>query len=192
MLRPVFERLRERRDVDIRLFVVGGEPDRSMGDRWYRRVHIPAGFSHYPAFVSWLRHRSASWDIAVAPLRDTPFNRSKSDLKFLEYSALGLPGVFSDIVPYNQSVRDGETGLLVPNGGGAWHDAILRLAQDPMLRERIASAARAQVIGGRCLSHGASDYLALLLGLRPSPMITAESSSLSPADQAGANRGTQA
>jgi glycosyltransferase involved in cell wall biosynthesis len=191
MLRPVFERLRQRRDVDVRLFVVGGEPDRSMGDRWYRRVHIPAGFSHYPAFVSWLRHRSASWDIAVAPLRDTPFNRSKSDLKFLEYSALGLPGVFSDIVPYNRSVTDGETGLLVPNDGEAWHDAILRLAQDQVLRERLAGAARARVIGGRCLSHGASAYLALLLGLRPPPMMAADPSSLSPAGQAGANAVTQ-
>jgi len=162
MLRPVLERLRERRDIDIRLFVIGGEPDRPMIDRWYKRVYIPGGFSHYPAFVSWLRSLRESWQIAVAPLRDTPFNRCKSDLKFLEYSALGLPGIFSDVVPYSQSVCDGETGLVVPNDEEAWCAAILRLAENIDLRTQMASAARSLIVNERCLWHGAADYLALL------------------------------
>jgi GT2 family glycosyltransferase len=162
LLQPVFDRLREHRDFDIRLFVVGGEADRPMSDRWYKRLHIPGGFSHYPAFVSWLRSRSGSWHAAVAPLRDTAFNRCKSDLKFLEYSALGLPGIFSDVVPYRGSVRDGETGLLVPNDEEAWYAAILRLAEDGDLRTRLAQAARAQVVNERCLWHDAADYVALL------------------------------
>jgi GT2 family glycosyltransferase/glycosyltransferase involved in cell wall biosynthesis len=162
MLRPVVERLRERRDIDIRLFVIGGEPDRSMGDRWYKRVYIPGGFSRYPAFVSWLRSRSRSWHVGVAPLRDTPFNRCKSDLKFLEYAALGLPGIFSDVVPYRRTVTDAETGLLVPNDDEAWSSAILRLADDADLRMRIAGAARSLVVNERCLRHGAADYVTLL------------------------------
>jgi O-antigen biosynthesis protein len=165
LLRPVFERLREWREIDIKLFVVGGEDERPAKDRWYKRVHIPPGFSHHPAFVSWLRSRSSSWHVAVAPLHDTAFNRCKSDLKFLEYSALGLPGVFSDVVPYRGSVRNGETGLLVPNDEEAWSTAILRLAQDVDLRTRIATAARAVVVNERCLWHEAADYLALIRGV---------------------------
>ena len=39
-------------------------------------------------------------DIAVAPLVDHPFNRAKSALKLLEYGALALPVVATDIEPY--------------------------------------------------------------------------------------------
>lgn len=165
LLRPVVERLRERRDLDVRLFVVGGEPDRPRSDRWYTRVHIPAGASRYPTFVSWLRSRATEWDVAVAPLLDTPFNRSKSDLKHLEYAALGLPGIYSDVVPYRESVRDGETGLVVPNDEGAWYDAIARLALDDALRAELATAARARVVAERCLRHESVDYVCLLRDL---------------------------
>jgi glycosyltransferase involved in cell wall biosynthesis len=162
MLRPVLERLLERSAVRFRLFVVGGEPDERREDRWYKRVHVPAGFSRYPAFVTWLRSKCGSWDIAVAPLRDTPFNRCKSDLKFLEYSALGLPGIYSDVVPYSESVRDGETGLLVSNDEEAWCQAMVRLAENADLRARVARSARSLVTGEHCLGHGAGDYVELL------------------------------
>jgi O-antigen biosynthesis protein len=162
MLRPVMEQLQEHSSIDFRLLVIGGEPEQPLRDRWYRRVHIPGGFSHYPAFVSWLRSVSGSWHIGVAPLQDTAFNRSKSDLKFLEYAALGLPGVFSDVDPYSRSMRDGATGLLVPNDEHAWCAAILRIAEDTDLGVQMASAARSLVLDERCLCHGASEYVATL------------------------------
>jgi hypothetical protein len=36
-------------------------------------------------------------DVAIGPISDCEFNYGKSDLKLLEYSALGLPGIFSSI-----------------------------------------------------------------------------------------------
>ena len=41
------------------------------------------------------------FDIGVAPLRDNQFNRAKSNLRFLEYSALGIPTVASPVEPFN-------------------------------------------------------------------------------------------
>jgi O-antigen biosynthesis protein len=162
MLRPVLERLLGRSAVRFRLFVIGGEPDRPVTDHWYKRVRIPAGASHYPRFVRWLQTQRDLWDIAVAPLRDTPFNRCKSDLKFLEYSALGLPGIYSDVVPYSTSVRDGQTGLLVPNDDEAWCEAIEGLAMNSDLRERIARGANSHVASRRCVWHDAPQYVELL------------------------------
>jgi O-antigen biosynthesis protein len=165
LLRPVIQRLRSRHDVDIRLFVVGGEdaPARgSPGGPWYERVELPRKCSPYGAFVPWLRSASRSWDVAVAPLRDTAFNRCKSDLKFLEYAALGLPGIYSDVIPYSPSVDHEQTGLLVENTVDAWCAAILRFALDPELRKRTAARAKEYVLAERCLQHQADDYVRLL------------------------------
>jgi hypothetical protein len=39
-------------------------------------------------------------DIVVAPLLDNVFNRCKSNIKFLEMSALGIPCICQDLAPY--------------------------------------------------------------------------------------------
>ena len=52
---------------------------------------LPEGATHYPEFVAFLRENAHRWSAGVAPLTADPFNDAKSDLKFLEYSMLGLP-----------------------------------------------------------------------------------------------------
>lgn len=44
-------------------------------------------------------------DVGIAPLRDTPFNHAKSEIKLLEYSACGIPWVASALSSYT-SLRD--------------------------------------------------------------------------------------
>lgn len=56
--------------------------------------------SNYAGFVRWLRRHRRRWHAAVAPLEDTPFNASKSDLKLLEYAALEVATVASPTGPY--------------------------------------------------------------------------------------------
>ena len=46
--------------------------------------------------------RISHFDIGVAPLRDTEFNRCKSDLRLLEYGAWGVPYVASNVAPYRR------------------------------------------------------------------------------------------
>lgn len=50
-------------------------------------------------------------DIALLPLLDTEFNRSKSDLKFIE-SASGGAVVLASPVAYSETVKDGENGFI--------------------------------------------------------------------------------
>lgn len=49
--------------------------------------------------------------IGLAPLKDTAFNRSRSDVKFLEYAAHAAVPVVRLLEPYRSTVIDGETGF---------------------------------------------------------------------------------
>ena len=89
--------------------------------------------------------RRARIDIAIAPLADNRFNRCKSNIKWLEYSACGIPGVYPDLPPYHSSIRHGVTGLLVGKSAEEWVDAIERLIRNPAERSAIADAAHVEI-----------------------------------------------
>jgi len=92
--------------------------------------HELVGYEAYPQTLA-----SLHLDIAVAPLEDIPFNYGKSNLRLLEYGALGLPVVCSDILPYQDS-----PATRVPNTPERWIAA---------LRERIHDLDAAEREGAR-------------------------------------------
>lgn len=53
-------------------------------------------------------------DIALLPLRDTEFNRAKSDLKFIECAGAGAAVLASPVI-YSDVVKDGENGFIYNN-----------------------------------------------------------------------------
>lgn len=75
------------------------------GDRWFHHPGTVA-YDTFPKFYA-----SLGIDIAIAPLVDNPFNRAKSNIKFLEAAMLGIPMVASDVKPY-QDIEHGKTGYL--------------------------------------------------------------------------------
>lgn len=97
------------------------------------------------------------FDIALAPLRDNFFNRCKSHIKFLEYSALGAAGIYRALEPYTAIVRHGENGLLAETVED-WENAISRLVETPELRLALARAAQETVRNGWLLSARAADW----------------------------------
>jgi glycosyltransferase involved in cell wall biosynthesis len=144
----------------VRLELVGG----AAGDRTASlfkglpfRMRDPGNEDPYPRFVPWMRQH-LRWDIAIAPLVDDAFTSSKSDLKYLDYGALGIPGVFSDVRPYRDTVRHRETGLLAANEPEAWASALEEMVSDGALRARLAEAAKTEVHGGRMLRTNAARW----------------------------------
>jgi len=109
---------------------------------WVNRQGMPvhAG-SCYPGFVNWFTQQH--WDIAIAPLADTPFNRCKSPIKVLDYAAVGLPVLASDRAVFRGTLADGPGGWLLPDDDNAWFVALARLVRDAKLRRRLGEAARA-------------------------------------------------
>ncbi len=85
--------------------------------------------------------RSIDFDIGLAPLADTPFNRCKSHIKALEYMSLGIPVIASDRPAYHDMVVDGTTGFLV-HDDAEWKARLTDLIHDPLMREEMGKAGR--------------------------------------------------
>ena len=98
-----------------------------------------SSFLEYPEHLS-----KQKWDIAVAPLDDSAFTRSKSHIKWLEYSMYKIPTIASRVYPYFMqsfgidTIRHDESGLLVKPSEwfGAMEDLILNKERRTKLGEK--------------------------------------------------------
>jgi glycosyltransferase involved in cell wall biosynthesis len=70
-------------------------------------------------------------DIALAPLVDSNFNRAKSNIRWLQASALKIPVVASDVGPYK------DTNALKCSSTEEWVLALESLIQDPLKRKQM-------------------------------------------------------
>lgn len=85
----------------------------------------------------------AGFDVALQPAA-VPY---ASPLKVFEYMAAGRPIVAPDQPNLREVLQDGQTALLFdPSREGAMWEAVVRLATDPALRNRLGAAARAEII----------------------------------------------
>lgn len=100
----------------------------------------------------------AGIDVGIAPLVDTPFNRSKSAIKWMEMSMCGIAGVYADLEPYRVVVDHGRNGLLAGPDWEEWHRCLDRLVRDTALRRKMAEESQRDVLsrhvakGERCVA----------------------------------------
>jgi glycosyltransferase involved in cell wall biosynthesis len=78
----------------------------------------------YPHYLS-----GYDFDIGIAPLVDNNFNRSKSNLRWLEYSAIKVPTVASSVYPFKNSIKHGSDGVLCKSELD-WYEALKSLIVD--------------------------------------------------------------
>jgi glycosyltransferase involved in cell wall biosynthesis len=162
---PALRALARRHPGAFELQLVGGaarvETLEALDGVPVRVVEPEPQEAEYPLFMLWFSSRLA-WDVALAPLRDTPFGRCKSDIKFLDYSAIGAAGVYSRGPAYGGSVRHEETGWLVEDEPSAWEEALDRLLGDDALRVRIAGDATRYLHAERVLARCGRRWLGAL------------------------------
>ena len=107
--------------------------------------------------VNALPHYMNDMDIGIAPLVDTPFNAAKSSIKWIQYSAMGIPTVMSKMAPY-EDVIDGNTGVFATTDD-EWHDALKRLVMNKKERDRIGENARNEVIAHHTTETRAKEFM---------------------------------
>lgn len=91
--------------------------------------------------ISELPNTMSDIDIGLCPLVDNVFNVSKSCIKWLQHSALGIPTVASNVGPY-QAITHGTDGILVDNTEESWYLALKDLIDNEMKRKEIGCNAR--------------------------------------------------
>lgn len=130
MIAPQIRRIVDQENVELHL----------IGTDYSQTIRRPARFSRWdPDILGY--YRNVDFDIGLAPLTDSVFNRSKSSIKALEYAGLGIPVVASDLEPYRDFVVDGVTGYLVRHEH-EWHKRIRELVNDAAMREEMGAKAR--------------------------------------------------
>ncbi|MBI1745626.1 MAG: glycosyltransferase [Acidobacteria bacterium] len=108
---------------------------------------------------------SLALDIGLIPLVDNAHNRSKTLLKFLEYSALPIPSVISRVGPYQAVPAD--CGLLVENKFGKWVQAIKRLIDGAPEREALRRRAHEHVKASFDIADHTAPWLEAILSVKP-------------------------
>lgn len=100
----------------------------------------------------------ASSEISFMPLLDTPFNRCKSDLKFIEAASFRVAALASATV-YESTIEDGRTGVLF-RSPEELAQRLLRLVANPEVARTIGDEARAYVARHRMLAYDVADRVA--------------------------------
>ena len=139
---PLIDWIMSRDNVE--LYLMCSDPIWSLFERLpptRRRRFKTGSLGDYYAFLKKI-------DIGLAPLKDTPFNRSRSDVKFLEYAVHGVVPVVQASVPYVLTVKHGETGFLFEDAAGIL-DVLENLIENVHLISKVASDARDYVIKER-------------------------------------------
>ena len=98
-------------------------------------VHV----SEYPQTLA-----DFNFDIGLTPIVNRPFNLSKSNIKWQEYSMLEVPTIASNVGPY-KCIDHGKTGFLA-NDDLTWYHNLTKLADDVELRKRIGKQAKQKVL----------------------------------------------
>jgi colanic acid/amylovoran biosynthesis glycosyltransferase len=113
----------------------------------------------------------AEADVAVQPSVVTASGKMEGiPVALMEALACGLPAVATRISGIPELIRDGETGLLVPErDSAALAEALLRLQRDPALGERLGAAGRELVEREFSLRANAARLRALIERAAASP-----------------------
>lgn len=121
MVLPAFDAI-AKEFPNFRLSLIGVTTKKNLAnDRsWFEFLNPPV--KDYVHFVQWIHDHTDRFDFSIAPLRDTSFNAFKSDLKLLDYGAMGLPVIASNVDVYKAVNAPGVR--LTDNITKEWIDAL--------------------------------------------------------------------
>lgn len=115
--------------------------------------HVPwSHFFDYPRLM-----QSLNADVAIAPITDSFFNLAKSDLKYLEYSAMNIPCLLTTFKNKNGPYDLTNSKNLVENDPDSWYQAIWDMVNDEDKQIKTLENQK-KYVSNRWLENNIEDY----------------------------------
>jgi glycosyltransferase involved in cell wall biosynthesis len=128
--------IKAKKDFDAELIVLGDMPYALAGHaRSVKPGPVPP-----PQYMDQLA--ICRFDIGIIPCAKIKFNNCRSNLKYLEYSVLGVPSVASKVSPYVNTIENGVNGYVVENSVEEWYEALKALAKSAKHRSAVGNKAK--------------------------------------------------
>ena len=142
----------------LRLRIAGHLSLDARFDPWRDRI-VQLGWLDLADYWSVL----AESDVVIAPLASSPTTDGKSEIKWLEAAALGLPCIVGDTHRAREVLEHGVDAMLA-SSATEWRDALDALVTQPGLRRAMADAARRKALARYDLPAGAEQLREILGG----------------------------
>lgn len=126
MTEPILHELKDKHK-DVKIKVLGPMQMNAAIDTQIKWSEL----MQYPQTLA-----SLGFTIGIAPLKDTLMTRAKSNLRWLEYSAMSIPTVASDVVPFR-----GIKNILLATEPEEWKEQLEKLILDEKLRTQLGKGA---------------------------------------------------
>ena len=101
-------------------------------------------------FIKWNKETEikdlSQFDIGIMPVPEIPWAKGKVGFKAIQYGALGIPSVVSNVGSGPDVVRDGITGYVVQNNAGGWCKPLIKLIENRELSEKLGKAASTRIM----------------------------------------------
>lgn len=141
---------------ECKFYCIHGVPNFLKDKQGVFHTHDWRFILEYPRFMA-----SYEFDIGIAPLVDCSFNNAKTNLRWLEYSALKIPSVCSNIGHFADTVEHGKTGFKADTVG-EWIEHLSALIEDKKLRQEMGKNAFESVKNSFEVNKTAGKYLEIL------------------------------
>jgi len=87
------------------------------------------------------------FDIGIMPLKDNEWEKGKCGFKLIQYMALEIPPMASDIGVNSEIINNSDLGVLVPyNDSEDWKQGLRKLLNDATLRKKMGEEGRKRIV----------------------------------------------
>lgn len=145
-------------------FEIFGDSEEYVKD--FSRYHF-LGALPWDEHKKWLSNNQV--EFAIIPLGSAEenevhrlFSNCKTPIKYYEYGAMRIPGIYSNAAIYRDVVTDRETGMLIENTVDAWESALEEMHLNTALRKKIADNAFEDVSENHHIKIAAKKWLDIL------------------------------
>ena len=134
-------RLFEKYGKSIELHLIGLDPKVDVGE-YNSQIHYVPGMS-LEAYNQFMKEHH--YDVGLSPLVTNHFTERKYFNKYIEYSKVGICGVYSRVMPYMLAVKDGWNGFYADNDPESWYETLCRVIEDGEARTQVVKTAQAHL-----------------------------------------------